>query len=90
MWVFQFWDSHWKKSYVEKSVVSIMDQREYYIVKGSRIQKIMKEKKNREQRDCVQKAIQEGGGGGGGGEEKCLSNMSREKNRCCSSMVYDN
>ena len=26
---FQFWDSPWKKSYVEKSVVSIMDQREY-------------------------------------------------------------
>ena len=26
---FWFWDSPWKKSYVEKSVASIMDQREY-------------------------------------------------------------
>ena len=26
---FQFWDLPWKKSYMERSVVSIMDQREY-------------------------------------------------------------
>ena len=45
------------------------------MVKGSHIQKIMEEKKNREQRDSVQKTTPEGGGG----EEKCLSDMSREK-----------
>ena len=36
------------------------------------IQKIMKEKKNREQRDSVQKTMSEK-------KEKCLSDMSREK-----------
>ena len=29
MWFFQFWDLLWKKSYMEKSVASITDQREY-------------------------------------------------------------
>ena len=48
------------------------------------IQKIMKEKKNREQRDSVQKTTSEEK------KEKCLSDMSREKNRCSSSMVYNN
>ena len=37
------------------------------------IQKIMKEKKNREQRDSVQKTMSEEK------NEKCLSDMSREK-----------
>ena len=42
----------------------------------------MKEKKNRQQRDSVQKTSEEK-------NEKRLSDMSREK-RCSSSMVYDN
>ena len=28
----RFWDSPWKKSYVEQSVASFTDQREYYII----------------------------------------------------------
>ena len=39
------------------------------------IQKIMKEKKNREQRDSVQKTTSEEK------NEKCLSNMSRENKK---------
>ena len=28
----QFWDSPWKKSYVEQSVASFTDQREYQVI----------------------------------------------------------
>ena len=49
------------------------------------IQKIVKEKKNREQKDSVQKTMSEKKR-----KEKCPSDMSREKARCSSSMVYDN
>ena len=43
-------------------------------MKGSHIQKIMKEKKNREQRDSVQKTMSEEKK-----KEKCPSNIRREK-----------
>ena len=40
MWFSRFWDSSWKKSYVEQSVASIMDQREYL---GGRVRKVQLE-----------------------------------------------
>ena len=77
-------NSEVKVSHAEKDMKNLPTI--HYIVKGSHIQKIMKEKKNREQRDSVQKTMSEGK------KEKCLSDMSREKSRCSSSMVllYNN
>ena len=74
-------NSEAKISHAEKDMQNLPRSIQYYIVKGSHIQKIMKEKKKKEQRDSVQKTTSEEK------KEKCLSNMSREKTRCSSSMV---
>ena len=44
-----------KISHAEKDMKNLPRSIQYYILKGSHIQKIMKEKKNREQRDSAQK-----------------------------------
>ena len=65
-------NSEAKISHAEKDMKNLPWSIQYYIVKGSHIQKIMKEKKNREQRDSVPNTMSEK-------EEKCPSNISREK-----------
>ena len=48
-----------KLSQGEKDMKNLPRGIQYYIVKRSHIQKIMKEKKNREQRDSAQKTMSE-------------------------------
>ena len=52
-------NSEAKISCAEKDMKNLPRSILYYIVKGSHIQKNMKEKKNREQRDSVQKTMSE-------------------------------
>ena len=52
-------NSEAKISHAEKDMKNFPRSIQYYIVKGSHIQKIMKEKKNGEQRDSVQKTTSE-------------------------------
>ena len=52
-------NSEAKISCAEMDMKNLPRSIQYYIVKGSHIQKIMKEKKNREQRDSVQKTMSE-------------------------------
>ena len=77
-------NSEAKISCAEKDMKNLPRSIQYYIVKGSHIQKIMKEKKNREQRDSLQKTS----------SEENIREMSEQheqrKNRCSSSIVYDN
>ena len=51
-------NSEVKISHAEKDMKNLPRSIQYYIEKGSHIQKIMKEKKNREQRDSVHKKCQ--------------------------------
>ena len=48
-----------KISHAEKDMKNLPRSIQYYIVKGSHIQEIMKEKENREQWDSVQKMSEE-------------------------------
>ena len=51
-------NSEAKISHAEKDKKNLPGSIQFYTVKGSHIQKIIKEKKNREQRDSVQKQCQ--------------------------------